>query len=172
MTISPFSQYLNDFKKLREDDKTLVSKAHPFSAQIVTLNLSKPEVEKLKKYLENDSEKIYKNKTFVNDCMTMIVRALKANTSLDDSMLRTIDASPSLVMMYFSLLQHTDSRVGPTYTLVTKPDDKNRFTLLHNAYINKVEGALLLMPSIFTFHQLSRMKFDFQEKKDTLTYLT
>ncbi|MFN9067895.1 MAG: hypothetical protein ACK5V3_11750, partial [Bdellovibrionales bacterium] len=84
------------------------------SVQAVTLNLPESEKANLRRYLELQTGNRYHNFTLAMDCATMIVQALERQTGVRVPGIQgtplTIDASPSLVMMYLGLLKTVESK--------------------------------------------------------------
>lgn len=123
------------------------------SVQMITLNLTHAEHDQLRRYLELETGKRYRNHTFVTDCATMIAIALKNSTSININSL--IDASPSWNLMYLSLLKSSGVKntegqplVGNIFQ-VDRDDSKDRNkNLIRSSYLNIVEGrfALYLLP--------------------------
>ena len=79
------------------------------SVQMVTLNLPKEEKDNLRRYFELQTGKAYHNYTLAMDCATMVMKALEKQTQMPVPGIPhtgfTIDASPSLVMMYMGMLK-------------------------------------------------------------------
>ncbi len=86
----------------------------PRSIQVISLKLSKAEKANLRRDLELAIAIRYKNETMVNDCSTMIVRALRRNTQI--RVRRYLDAFPNTIGMYFSIRKSFDDpQIGNLY---------------------------------------------------------
>ena len=68
--------------------------------QVLTLKLTPEEVSRLENSLMVQEYKVYQNMTLVNDCSSMVARALKENTSV--RIPQIIDPSPSMSIMYLN----------------------------------------------------------------------
>lgn len=152
-----------DYIKTRSSDafSTLLDKAGlsdmPRSLQVVTLNITDFEYHKLKMDLESHRAKRYTNITFVNDCVTMIVKSLNKNTSFYFSQL--IDASPGQLGMELSLMRLMgDPRVSKIEMVDTTSSSNKIEMLARNTYIHMLESKLFL--SFYKLHQTIRIGVD------------
>lgn len=143
------------------DSGNLFDIIHPASIQATTIKLGANDVKKLQAYLEAQNNKIYLNKTGVNDCATMVIRALKQNTKLDDPFLRLIDSSPSQITMSLAALKAMgDNRITKIQTILQTQTDRTDWHKLRNAWENKIESSFFLNPAIFAANQISRYHLD------------
>ncbi|KHD88925.1 MAG: hypothetical protein OM95_05460 [Bdellovibrio sp. ArHS] len=156
LSVTPLSRYLAK----QQGDPSIVSAR---SLQVIRLNLNSDNRAQFKKDLEMSAYKEYTNVTFVNDCATMIARALQREAGL--SVPRAINASPSQIGMYFSFLntlgaQTTDHRplVDSQYLVSVDGPNNKSFHLLRTSYYNLVESKyfILFAPSL----QASKVGFD------------
>jgi len=139
----------------------------PRSVQVITLNLSVDERNKLKRYLELQIGKKYANTTLVNDCTTMIMRALSINTSVNVS--KIIDASPSQTAMYFAAEKTAgNTKVGPIYQVSLEEADNKHTHLLRNTWINIIESKLFI--DLFYLNQPHRLYIDHSLSDEELQY--
>jgi hypothetical protein len=120
----------------------------PRSVQIVTLNLDQGEYKRLRSYLEDQTGKRYHNVTFVNDCATMVVRALEKNTSFRFS--RVLDASPSQIAMALSVMKASgDRRVESVRLIAVDRSEAGMSQLFRNLYINTMENKIFVAGFLF-----------------------
>lgn len=119
------------------------------SVQMVTLNLSVKEKGRLKRDLELATGSEYRNHTFVLDCATMVVNAIKRNSEV--SIPEAIDASPSSVLMYLGALKSFEVKnksgeplIADVKQVAMGAKDQPVMHLLRNTYINALEGKLWL----------------------------
>lgn len=165
LTVRPLSIYL------QARDETAVAstlESLPRSVEAIELKLSLEEARKLKHALVLKTAQRYKNITFVNDCSTMVMRALRANTSVDVSQL--IDASPSQVAMYFSLRKLLgDVRVGTISQIALEDTGSPMSHLIRNTAINAIESRMFL--SLLGIDQSQRAFVDFAYDESELTHL-
>jgi len=136
----------------------------PRSVQVITLNLKQSERDSLKRDLEMATGDRYYNVTLVNDCTTMVLRALERNTSIHLN--RLIDASPSQVAFYFSSLKSGGSTlVGPTYQVAI---DESATHFVRNLYMNSLESKIFI--DLFAYDQAHRLYIDIFKSKSDLQY--
>jgi hypothetical protein len=140
----------------------------PHSAVIITLKIDKEERLNLISYLESKSGQNYKNSTGVNDCATMIARALKMHTSIDISYL--IDASPNQVAMSFSPNIAEGGIVKEKFQVTTQQHERKKFHTLRNAYLGYLESALFI--NFFIPMKTSRLYIDLTNNEEDLTYMS
>lgn len=123
------------------------SKAMARAIRVTDLNLTPEQVNKLRRELEMNTGKAYDNRTLVNDCATMIKRALEANS--DIRIPGVIDPLPSVSSAYLSMRKALgDTQVGTT-KMVTQAENLKTFTLARNAYIAMMEGKIALATAPF-----------------------
>lgn len=127
----------------------------PRSVQMVTLNLNSLQKDQLKRRLEMSTFSRYQNHTFAMDCATMVAKALSDSTDIPipffEHMPVPIDASPSVMMMYFGLLKsmgikNSDGNqlVGDVGQVAIDRPNEIRMHQLRNLYINSMESRLFL----------------------------
>jgi hypothetical protein len=120
----------------------------PRSVQIVTLNLDPEDYKRLRSYLEDQTGKRYHNVTFVNDCATMITRALEKNTTFRFS--RLLDASPSQIVMALSVMKASgDTRVESVRLVAVDQAESGMSQLFRNLYINTMESKIFVTGFLF-----------------------
>jgi hypothetical protein len=160
-----FSQPQPDPGEFNRDDASLPRNLVNRSMRVTDLYLEPSYVAKLQRELEMNTGKEYQNETMINDCATMLKRALAGPGGVDFP--TVIDPFPSLESTYLSL-RHTlgDKRIGPTRMLVMGKDAKKGFHLARNTYLAIMEGkvALALLP----MNALSRGVLDYSEDKAKL----
>jgi hypothetical protein len=140
---------------MRKHFDGLDGKAYDFDA--IQADMS-PEYLRLRRQLSLQENKEYKNITFVNDCATMVVRALKAETSIQIP--KFIDASPSSIVMYFGTEKMAGSKRVESVRLVLGEKSQNpTLQLLRNAYINAREARLFYAPLNVALNQGRRAYF-------------
>lgn len=137
------------------------------ATQVVTYSLSRPEVERLTKFLEAQHGKRYENVTGVNDCASMCVAALKANTSLDDEILNAFHFSPSIAILKLMANPKCKNAFTLNFSANKKHDD---LRLARNAWINFVETKLFLNPALLATSHLQNLKLH-EEKGERIAYL-
>ncbi len=126
-----------------------------------------PEYVKLRRYLLLQSNKEYKNVTFVNDCASMVARALRKETGI--AIPKMIDASPSSIMMYFGMEKQAGNPKVESIRLVKGSKDQNAtLQLIRNAYINAREARFFFQPTVFAFNQTYRAVIDGTSKPKDL----
>jgi len=158
MEVSPISEYLHDprvqpkeAQAIKEKNPGLwarILRAYdrvPRTVRALTLRLPKDEVLHLKRALEMDSHKVYKNITLVHDCSTMIAKALNANTPL--KIPAWLDASPAMMMTYLRMA-YADRVTSFRYILMDEKQNVDASATLtatvtfleERAYLSTVSG--------------------------------
>ncbi len=138
----------------------------PHSANIFTLKIDPKERLYLKDYLERQRNKDYFNVTGINDCASMIVKALKKSTSIN--LPWSIDASPNQLGMWLnSLHSFGDPLVKKSELIMTQRPEKGKFHALRNSMIASIENKVFIkyfpiMKSIRLFYEVSRSEDEFQ----------
>ena len=126
----------------------------PQSMEVVTLKLSSEELDRLNRELETHRAKRYENYTMVNDCATMLLRALSENTWM--SSMRLIDASPSQIMMALSAKKAAgETRIGDIFQITIEEHDQPYKHLARNLWINAMESKLFI--NFFWINQSHRL---------------
>jgi hypothetical protein len=156
MTGKPLSDRISAQMGLVSDylmNKTGLSEL-PKSVQVVTINLSKEDRSNLKRDLVLKTGNRYANSTFVNDCATMVLRALDKSTDFDMQN-RLWDASPSQTAMILATMKAAgNDNIGPIYQVAIEEVDKPIEHLMRNAYINILESKIFI--ELFHFNQIHR----------------
>lgn len=113
----------------------------PRSIQSVQLKLSPAEANALRLELESHRGKVYKNMTMVNDCASMIARALSKTTSVHIPW--EIDASPATMFTYLIMLKiKNDPRIG-IFRQITEDGVEASLGLgARNVWISSMESKL------------------------------
>lgn len=160
MTVKPRAQYLLETKlkekiiKTQEDTNSWetpikVIEKSGLSVQMITLNLTQSEHDRLRRDLELETGKRYQNHTLVTDCATMIAIALRNSTSVNINPL--IDASPTWNMMYLSLLKSSGVTnmdglpIVDGVFQVDRSDSRNpNKNIFRTSYLNIIEGKVAL----------------------------
>ena len=125
----------------------------PKTLTAININLKPEEYTRLKNYLESHRAHRYKNLTGINDCASMIAKALKKNTDLDFNQL--IDASPGQIGYALSLMKMAgDKRVGDFYQVSMDSKQNDLKLLSRNTYIHMMESKLFI--HYFLFNQTIR----------------
>lgn len=138
----------------------------PKSMQIITINLSKENRDNLKRHLVMQTGKRYKNSTFVNDCLTMVLRALEKESDFNFTN-RLWDASPSQTGMLLAMLKAAgDKSIGPIYQIASQEIATPLKHLLRNSYVNLLESYLFI--EFFWMHQPQRAFMDIVYTEDDL----
>lgn len=133
----------------------------PRSVQMVTLNLNPAQKDHLKRSLELATFSRYQNHTFAMDCATMVVKALSDSTDVPVPFFKhvpiPVDASPSVMMMYFGFLKSMGVKnsdgvqlVGDVGQVAIDRAEEARMHQLRNLYINAIESRLFL--TFFTWN--------------------
>jgi hypothetical protein len=151
-----------------EPEKGFLEKAIAFvgmdklerSVQSVTLNLTREDRNQLKRTLEMNTGKRYRNHTLTLDCSSMVVKAL--STSTETFVPFIVDPSPSSVLMYLANLKTLRIKNKNNENLVAdvvhiqigKKGISEKAPLLRNLYINMLEGRV--MTSFISFSMLQR----------------
>lgn len=151
MTSKPVGTYMDEGKSSADSSSAqsvtappieALEKVGPRAVRVTTLNLPKDVVAKLQRQLEMNTGKKYENNTMVNDCATMIKRALEENDALQIPVL--IDAFPSVSSTYLSLRQaFGDKRVAKTELVTYGTEGKKFFNTARNTYIAMMESKVL-----------------------------
>jgi hypothetical protein len=117
--------------------------------RVTDLNLTPEQVNKLRRELEMNTGKAYDNRTFINDCATMIKRALEVNS--DIRIPGVIDPLPSVSSAYLSMRKALgDNQVGITKMVTENTGGAlKNFTVARNAYIGMMEGKIALVSAPF-----------------------
>lgn len=141
------------------------------SVRVVPLKLDKAVIEKLQRDLTLNTQKRYHNRTLVNDCATMIKRALEANGAI--SIPAAIDAYPSASAAYLGLL-HTlgDERVGEAKLVMTGKHSSPATLLARNAYISILETKFLVNSFNLGTNQIERAYIEMTYSDEDLQYYT
>ncbi len=151
------------------------SKIAPRSLQVVRVNLPSDERLAFKRDLERSALKNYNNITFINDCATMIARALRRNGSLE--LPPVTDASPSQMIMYLSLLNtmgvqnsQGERLVSTEYQVDVDDPQQKVFHFLRNSYYNIIESNFFILNAPFL--QIEKSYFNLKnEEKDLQWWL-
>ncbi len=157
----------DETEKMRRHFENLDGKPYDFSA--IEADMS-PEYRKLRRYLVLQDQKKYKNVTLVNDCASMLVRALKLQTSIEIPKL--IDPSPSSIFMYLSAMKlaGTNPKVRSVRLVLGDANQRPWLHLLRNAYINVREARLFYHPASLVLTQGQRAAIDFSHGATDLQY--
>jgi hypothetical protein len=127
---------------MRKHFETAEGKAYDFDAIAAEVN---PEYRRLRRYLSLQENKRYENITLVNDCASMVARALRRETSI--FIPTTIDPSPSSIMLYLGLEKlQGDPRIGKVQLVKASAEPNSLLHLLRNAYVNAREARLFYHP--------------------------
>lgn len=122
------------------------------SVRVTNLNLDEKEILALRRELEMNTGKVYRNTTFVNDCATMIARALEKHTPLAIPV--AIDALPSVTSTYLSVRRALgDERVGPTQQILFNENDSKGFHVARNTLVAMQEAKIALYGAPFNVPQ-------------------
>ncbi|WP_413584932.1 hypothetical protein [Bdellovibrio sp. HCB274] len=112
--------------------------------QTARLKLGQEQKNKLKRYLEMQTGKRYRNHTLAMDCATMVVKALKEQAQTEIPAI--IDPSPSQVMFYLGSLKTLGAENMSKQPLVQEllqvrvaKSKENKNHLWRNLYINMME---------------------------------
>lgn len=121
------------------------------NVRFVELKLTADESFKMQRELEMQMQKQYKNKTMINDCSTMIFRALQRHTPIRIN--PAIDPFPTTAGQYLGLLKRLgDERIGDAGLVVS--DKANLPALLaRNTYIAFLESNLMITSAVFNLPQ-------------------
>jgi hypothetical protein len=134
LSVSTVAEYFNP--KMQPDGTWI-----PRVVQSIELNLTAEQVSKLKDDLESRRANVYHNITFVNDCATMIARALKRNNIIDIPVV--VDASPAAMIQYLSVLKiKGDKRIGEFRQVQVGGEKSAKTMTARNFYINAVEARI------------------------------
>ncbi len=132
----------------------------PPSMQVIALKVTAQERLRLTDHLELQAAKGYKNLTMINDCATMVMRALEEHTSF--SQMRLIDASPSQIAMAFSSRKTAgDDRVLGVFQVTLAAHSEQKTHLFRNLWINAMESKLFI--NFFLLNQFRRLWLDLAE---------
>lgn len=151
---------------LRDDAITFSRNLAARSVRVIDLRLQPNEVYKLRTQLELETAKHYKNVTGVNDCATMIARALKENSNVKIPIV--LDAYPTTMGSYLTL-RHLlgDDRVGNTSMIIQNTSLKRAY-LARNTWIAAMEAKVML--SILPVSVSRRVYFDFTTETQDISY--
>ncbi len=162
MLVRPVSSYLTERELELEqarssptsnwDDVWNQEMVRARSVEVLTLNLSKEEVNRLQFYLAMQKYKTYQNFTFANDCSSMIAKALNENTSIHVP--EVVDPSPAMMMMYLVSTEMTGSRFGSYRMVAAHPEGQRARYLLQALYMNFKDAYLY--QRLFVLSQLNR----------------
>ncbi|MCC6276757.1 MAG: hypothetical protein IT289_02450 [Oligoflexia bacterium] len=120
----------------------------PRSVHVVTLELPPENVLRLKRQLEEAVAMRYTNITFVNDCATMVVRALENHSGFYVPPL--IDALPSAIAMQLSMMKSFDHPAVKSIQLVMIDEStRTEYHLLRNTWINIMEAKLAVQFALY-----------------------
>jgi hypothetical protein len=124
-------------------------RAYDFEAIQSEMN---PEYRELRRHLSLQEKKKYENVTLVNDCASMVVRALNLQTSM--RVPTAIDPSPSSILMYLGAEKMLGNPRVKSIRLVKGSRDQSPvLQLLRNAYVNAREARLYFHPLSFAVAQ-------------------
>lgn len=141
------------------------------SVQVTTLNLDEASVLRLRRYLALQTQKRYQNVTFMNDCSTMIARALRSEAGVKIPNL--IDPSPSSMTLYFAQERIFGNPQVASVRLVTAgPNQDPWLHLLRNAYVNLQESKLYYDPRSLIPVTAGRIALDARKTDADLQYHT
>lgn len=154
-------------------DDLLEMQNWPRSLEATTINLSDEAVRNLKRDLELNLAKRYRNNTLVLDCASMIVIALKNATNIKIPSI--IDPSPSSVMMYLSSLNtlglknsENQSLIEESFILAIDSPEKENLHLYRDSYINIMEGKLFL--NVFPIVLVHRLYLELRYGEENFQY--
>jgi hypothetical protein len=139
------------------------------NVRVTDLQFSDEEIRNLRRELEANAGKVYVNRTFINDCASMIARALRKHTTLDIPL--PIDPLPTVSSTYLSARRLLgDPRVGPTRLVVFSPDEKPAFSIGRNAVVALYEAKIAL--SAAPFNLTARAYTDLSSGEEGLQFHT
>lgn len=134
----------------------------PQTFQVITLKVGKEERDRVRRHLELQTGKVYDNRTFVNDCASMIARALQMENPI-------VDPSPSAVVLAMQARRQAgDPRVERVFTVYDKDTPRGRVTLLRDAYVNYRESALHFQ--LLPFNLPNRLSLDATATAESLQH--
>ncbi len=122
----------------------------PRSVQVASIYLKPDEYLRLKRSLEMKVGNYYDNTTFVNDCATMIDRAIGAATNGEVNFSFLVDASPGQMVLAVDFFRrfYPDRFGEPALVMVERPDRK-AYHVWRNALINSLEAKLFATNFVF-----------------------
>lgn len=126
---------------------TRLAKNAPRSIRVVEIHLPINEISNLRKDLESKLGMTYANQVMINDCSTMVVRALERNTSIRIPAI--IDPYPTIsaevISAYLAVRsQLGDADVGKTMMIVPDGTKSHLSFLVRNTFIATIEERLFL----------------------------
>jgi hypothetical protein len=129
------------------------------SVQVITLDLDDERVLRLRRHLALHTQKRYENVTLMNDCSTMVARALQSEASV--KIPKMIDPSPSSVILYFAGERLAGNPVVNSARLVTATKGQNPWLhVLRNAWVNIQEAKFYFAPMTIAPFQVGRAVMD------------
>ena len=142
----------------------------PRSIQVVTLNLSQAEREKLKAHLVQQTGKRYAYRAFAIDCTSMVIRALAQVLEVPHAAVSTrlFDASPGQTNLVLTLLDLFSERRGPVYQVILEGEPNHLSHLLRNSYLNLLDSYIFIQ--FFIGSQARRLYADSQLSEAELQY--
>ncbi|MBL7664470.1 MAG: hypothetical protein JNM93_05010 [Bacteriovoracaceae bacterium] len=131
--------------KETENKSTKVAEklALPHSAVVIELNLTEEEKNQLHRYIELQRGKNYNNITGINDCATMIAKALREHTSIQIPYF--LDESPNLIGVYLTVQYKLGNKgVNKVYQLATEDAENKNFHTIRNTVVAMIEAKFIL----------------------------
>jgi hypothetical protein len=150
-----------------------ISKNTKRSVRVVEINFSLEEVVDLRRDIERNVGKRYVNKTLINDCSSMIMRALDRNT--DIHVPSWVDPYPSVsaaVLSTYLLLRANlgDNRIGKTMMIVPDGTNSNLSYVVRNTLIGMLEGRVFINTAMFPVGPAQRGYMDLIESDEDREY--
>lgn len=138
------------------------------STSSVVLNLSSETVSEIRDDLMAHVNQAYFNKTYINDCATMVARVLRENGIWVP--LHVLDASPSILLSYFALEYNAERVLNDPTPMVDRFEDfeiigANETVDMGEArrrsfFVHFVESSLMLNAYSFAFNLEQRIGYD------------
>lgn len=138
------------------------------TTRFVELNLSRQEADALRRDLEMQTGKTYQNYTGLNDCSSMIFRALAKQTSFHVP--PVVDAFPNAAGTWLFAERHLGSeRIGKV-GLVVHSKDQIAKKMVRNSWISLQEARLLI--SSLAVNLPARISFEAKNTEETIQWWT
>jgi hypothetical protein len=136
------------------------------SVRVIDLHLTATERAQLRRDLEMSTGKDYLNITGVNDCSSMIVRALERNTNI--RVPKLIDPYPTTTVTYLGLRRLLgDTRIGKSSVLIPEGENSQLYAV-RNGWISLIDMKAAMLGTVSTYP--ARVFFDMKFDESQIEY--
>lgn len=128
------------------------------SILVVVVEVGEPEVNRIRSELEKRSFCTYNNVTLVNDCATMIRRAVEPDAS---PFIAVVDVGPTMMANYYAMRKTLgDGRIKKIIQVTHEPNGLHQTYLVRNSFISYLE--IVVREKFLLLDMPERIKLDFE----------